>query len=133
MNSKWHVDFADLEIELRKSIKKDQVSERLGTYIMKIVKPLLATKQMLRIYNKEQIDRLEFECYDYIIRKLLVNYDTERRAGYAFIKSMALNRIRGTKRLIAARGLHPEVQLQEYNKRKKVKETYTFLTIEYIE
>ncbi|MCK5788348.1 MAG: hypothetical protein KAH32_05090, partial [Chlamydiia bacterium] len=91
MNPKFHVDFADLEIELRKSIAKDRINERLGGYIVKIVNSILLSSNHVRTYNKENLDRLRFEAFEYIVNKLLVNYDISKRTGFAFIKAMALN------------------------------------------
>ena len=130
-NPKFHVDFADLEIELRKSIAKDQINERLGGYIVKIVQSILASSNHLRTYSKENLDRMEFEAYEYIVNKLLTNYNTDKKTGFAFIKAMALNRIKSTKRSLYKVGLNPEVMRREYNRRTKVYETITFLTVQY--
>jgi len=129
-NPKFHIDFADLEVELRKSIKNDQISEKLGKYIMKIVKAILSTSGNIKVYDKEALDLMEFTAYDYILRKLMVNYDVSRTSGYAFIKSMALNRIKAVKRELHKRGIHPEISFKQYNRRHKVYEQLTFLTID---
>ena len=130
MNPKFHVDFADLEIELRKSIAKDQVNERLGQYIIKIVQSILSSSHHIRTYNKSVLAQIEFEAYEYILTRLLKNYNTDKKAGFAFIKSMALNRIKTTKRSIHTKGLNQEVMITQFNRKKKVYETITFLTIE---
>ena len=129
-NPKYHVDFADLEIELRKSIKKDQISERLGVYIIKIVQSILASTHHVRTYNKTVLATIEFEAYEYILTRLLKNYNTDKKAGFAFIKAMALNRIKTTKRSIHTKGLNQEVAITHYNRKKRTYETVTFLTIQ---
>jgi hypothetical protein len=129
--SKFHVDFADLEIEIRKSIKNDKISEQLGMYIMKITKSILSSTKNVRTYSKENLDQIEFEVYEYIIRKLLVNYDPTKRTGFAFIKSMALNRIASVKRKLYNNGLNPETIRYVADKRTNLRVAYKFLTIDY--
>lgn len=126
---KFHVDFADLEIELRKSIHKDQISEGLGVYIMKIVQSVLASRSHLRMYSRDVLDELEFEAYMYIIDRLLQNYNVDRTSGYAFIKAMALNRIRTTKRAIHTKGLNQDVTFKVYNRKSKRHDVITLLTL----
>jgi hypothetical protein len=130
-NPKFHIDFADLEVELRKSIKHNRISERLGTYILKIIESILASSYHLRTYTRDDLDLLAFDATEYIVRKLLVNYDVNRKSGFAFIKKMALNRIKGTKRTIHNRGLTPMTKLKSFNRKKGVYETTTFLSINY--
>lgn len=131
-NPKFHVDFADLEIELRKSIDNDIISNKLGIYIIKIVSSILSSTHHVRTYNKEAIDQMKFETYDYILTRLLKNYDVEKRSGFAFIKSMALNRIKTTKRSIHTKGLNQEISFKTFNRKKGVYETTTFLSISYV-
>jgi len=130
-NKEFHVDFANLEIEIRKSIRQDKITEQLGIYIMKITKSILSSAKNVRTYSKENLDQIEFEVYEYIIRKLLVNYDTSRRSGFAFIKSMVLNRVASVKRKLYNNGLNPEVIIYVADKKTNLKTSYTFLSIDY--
>ena len=125
----FDIDFADLEVELRKSIKRDQFTNKLGTYVIKITNSLLYQGRIVRVYEKEQIDLMRFEIYDYILRKLLVNYDPDRKSGFAFIKKMAMNRLRTTVRSIHARGIRPDEQVKVYNRFTKSHDIYKFLSI----
>ena len=130
-NSRFHVDFADLEVELRKSIDRGQMTERLGHYVVKITDSILLSSRIVRMYSKEDRDYMRYDIYEYIVNKLLTNYDVSRKSGFAFIKKMVLNRLAGTKRKIRNRGLNPERSVKVFDRRKNVSVDYTFLTISY--
>ena len=128
-DSIFHVDFADLEVELRKSIAEDQVSERLGMYITRIVSSILSSKSHVKLYDKERLDLLEFTAYEYIITRILKNYDVTQRSGFGFIKSMALNAIKHAKRGIHREGLNPEAVVHKFDHVLRRKIHYSFLTL----
>lgn len=130
-NPRFHVDFADLEVELKKSIDKQRMTERLGQYVIKITDSVLLSAKHLRTYSSEDRDYMRFDIYEYIVNKLLKNYDLTRKSGFAFIKKMVLNRLAGTKRKIHTRGLNPERSINKFDRRRNINVSYTFLTISY--
>ena len=130
-NPRFHVDFADLEVELKKSIDRDKMTEKLGNYVVKITDSVLLSSRHLRTYSSEDRDLMRYEIYEYIVNKLLKNYDLTRKSGFAFIKKMVLNRLAGTKRKIHTRGLNPEQSVNKFDRKKNISIKYTFLTISY--
>ena len=128
-NEHFHVDFDRLEIEIRKSIKRDKMTEQLGVYVIKIVNSFLFRKQMINKYTPDTLDHFRFKAYDYIIRKLLKNYNVNKKAGFAFIRQMANNAIRSAIRERYKNGIEPVNTINYYEHKTRKRHKIHFITI----